>query len=214
MDQFVSASTGPAEGPPIVTEQPASEIHAEEDLVIDLGDRNLAALLAWLWPGAGHLYQRRVAKGLLFMVCILGTFIAGMYLGEGKVVYAAWGPKPEHRRLYYLLQLGVGLPALPALVQAAFDRPLGSFMAPPVVPHAGRTFVADGKEYDDELSMWNLEIELFEIGTIYTVIAGLLNVLAIYDAWGGPVIAVSGKRKSDGDSNAQSDAGQQSNAAT
>ena len=29
---------------------------------------------------------------------------------------------------------------------------------------------------------------MFEIGTIYTVIAGLLNVLAIYDAWGGPVL--------------------------
>ena len=28
----------------------------------------------------------------------------------------------------------------------------------------------------------------FELGTVYTMIAGLLNILAIYDAWGGPVI--------------------------
>ena len=27
----------------------------------------------------------------------------------------------------------------------------------------------------------------FELGTIYTLIAGLLNILAIYDAYGGPV---------------------------
>ena len=31
----------------------------------------------------------------------------------------------------------------------------------------------------------------FELGTVYTLIAGLLNILAIYDAWGGPVGAVA-----------------------
>ena len=37
----------------------------------------------------------------------------------------------------------------------------------------------------------------FDIGTTYTMIAGLLNVLAIYDAWGGPVWAE--RRKEDED---------------
>ena len=32
--------------------------------------------------------------------------------------------------------------------------------------------------------------DLFEIGTVFTVIAGLLNILAIYDAYGGPLIIV------------------------
>jgi hypothetical protein len=35
----------------------------------------------------------------------------------------------------------------------------------------------------------------FELGTVYTMIAGLLNVLAIYDAWGGPFWAEPRKRK-------------------
>jgi hypothetical protein len=35
----------------------------------------------------------------------------------------------------------------------------------------------------------------FEFGTVYTMIAGLLNVLAIYDAWGGPVFAATGRKK-------------------
>jgi hypothetical protein len=34
---------------------------------------------------------------------------------------------------------------------------------------------------------------LFEFGTAYTMIAGLLNILAMYDAWGGPVFAEPGK---------------------
>ena len=27
----------------------------------------------------------------------------------------------------------------------------------------------------------------FELGTLYTMIAGLLNILAVYDAYGGPL---------------------------
>jgi hypothetical protein len=36
-----------------------------------------------------------------------------------------------------------------------------------------------------------------ELGTVYTMIAGLLNVLAIYDACCGPVAAESGKKEDD-----------------
>jgi hypothetical protein len=27
----------------------------------------------------------------------------------------------------------------------------------------------------------------FELGTVFTMVGGLLNILAMYDAWGGPV---------------------------
>jgi hypothetical protein len=151
----------------------------DQTLVIDLREPSLAALLAWLWPGAGHIYQRRYAKGILFMACILGTYFFGLALGEGKVVYAAWN-KTE-KRWQYPLQLGVGLPAAPALVQSLVVRregqPLmGGLMAPP----------AD----QGELSRWHNDLNIrFELGTLYTMIAGLLNILAIWDAYGGPVIS-------------------------
>jgi hypothetical protein len=42
----------------------------------------------------------------------------------------------------------------------------------------------------DELSDWHMKYHMFfELGTLDTVVAGLLNVLAIYDAFAGPVIA-------------------------
>ena len=47
---------------------------SEESIYIDLRSPYLAALLAWLCPGAGHLYQRRYGKGVLFLVCILSTY--------------------------------------------------------------------------------------------------------------------------------------------
>ncbi|MEX2187673.1 MAG: DUF6677 family protein [Pirellulales bacterium] len=180
------------------------------DFSIDLRDRSLAALFAWLLPGAGHAYQRRWGKSILFFTCVMGTFLFGMYLGSGKVVYAAWGKTSDERRLPYLLQVGVGLPAMPALVQANFaSRPFGSFMAPPKFPGPNEPrFVArdlpngDVEYYKDELAYWSLVIDDFELGTVYTMIAGLLNVLAIYDAWAGPVMTLPDerrKRKKDGD---------------
>ena len=80
----------------------------------------LAALLAYLIPGAGHLYQGRVFKGLLYFVCILGTFLYGMKLGEWKIVYHRRDlPWRKAANLGYLAQTLVGLPALPALIQSS-----------------------------------------------------------------------------------------------
>jgi hypothetical protein len=161
---------------------------AEPPLEIDLRDPYIAALLAWAWPGAGHLYQRRYMKASLFMVCILSTYFFGLALGEGKVVYAAWNA--SDKRWQYPLQLGTGLPAAPALVQSLIvrrggDPILGRFMAPPATP--------------DVLASWHKELNIrFELGTLYTMVAGLLNILAIWDAYGGPVIATPNKEKERG----------------
>jgi len=84
---------------------------------VDVRLRNptVAALLAWLWPGAGHIYQGRYGKGVLFMVCILAIYFFGLAVGGGHVVYASFR-KPDVR-YPYLAQVCVGLPALPAIPQ-------------------------------------------------------------------------------------------------
>ena len=166
----------------------------DQTLEIDLRDPNLAAFLAWLWPGAGHLYQRRYPKAVLFMVCILGTYFFGLTLGDNKVVYASWNR--VEKRWQFIPQVAVGLPAAPALVQAVAGRndgqPLfGGFMAGP----RGR----DDRERAEQLSNWHNRLNIrFELGTLYTMIAGLLNILAIWDAWGGPVVSEPGKEKERG----------------
>jgi hypothetical protein len=159
-----------------------------EGMSINLKDPLTAAFLAWLLPGLGHLYQGRRAKAVLFFVCIMGTFVYGCYLGSSnelgyaRVVYAS--VRRGDWRLPYFCQIGVGLPALPALVQAMRVRggrePFGWFMAPPRLDTDDR----DPPTIDRLNKQMN---RYFELGTAYTMIAGLLNVLAIYDAWGGPV---------------------------
>ncbi len=168
----------------------------EEMIQVDLRNPVVAAAWAWIWPGAGHFYQRRYAKGVLFMVCILATWFFGLTLGDGHAVYAAWS-RHDHRWQYFC-QLGVGAPALPALVQSRRmkqeQEPLFSgWMAPPrnVVSDSASSF----ELRHDELAQWHRDHNwLFELGTLYTMIAGLLNVLAIYDAYAGPMVIVQDER--------------------
>lgn len=156
-----------------------------DELIVNLRSPGVAAFLAWLIPGAGHFYQRRFGKGFLFMVCILGTYFFGLTLGDGRVVYASF--RKNDIRWQYVCQFGVGLPALPALVQSeklSQGRPnstSGRWMAPPTNVDPNRA---------DTLSDWHLKLKWrFELATLYTMVAGLLNVLAIYDAYAGPMLS-------------------------
>ncbi len=192
-------------------------ISPDDGTIIDLRNRWLAALLAWCVPGLGHFYQGRTHKGGLFLGAILGMFLAGLWLGGGKVVYAAWRPEP---RWAYLCQAGAGLVAMPALFQARniagpAKQPLlaSTFMAPPLHPgqvvsraYADRVVGSDPdidaeafldrpplRQFQgDQLSFWQRRLgRWFEYGTLYTMLAGMLNMLAIYDAFAGPLGAGS-----------------------
>ena len=170
----------------------------ERAIELELKDPGLAAFLAWLLPGLGHFYQGRYAKGVLFFVCIMGIFTYGLYLGSSpevgtaRVVYWSW--KPQDKRLYYFCQVGVGLPALPAVVQSFRvkngNAPFGTFMAPP-------RLAGERGPDPNRLTLSDLHLRLgrfFELGTVYTSIAGLLNLLAIFDAFAGPVAPDDGKK--------------------
>jgi TM2 domain-containing membrane protein YozV len=175
--------------------------------LVALKDPALAAFLAWLVPGLGHLYQGRTAKGLLFFICLMSTFAYGCYLGSSsdpqigwaRVVYVAW--RDDDMRLAYLCQVGIGLPALPAIVQAnrAWNgkEPWGRFMAPPQ-PEGLNPDDPAARALAQQPTLDTLNFHLrgyFELGTAYTMIAGLLNLLAVYDAWGGPVFPVEAKKE-------------------
>lgn len=193
----------------------------EEAVEISLKDPRIAALLGWLWPGAGHFYQRRYLKGFIFMICIVGTFAYGLIIGQGRVVYAS--NRPNDFRWQFICQSGFGMPCLVAVAQsmkvkndrdpffvlcerypadyvdrqgnlrefqripaderADFDgKPIrDGLMAPPKGPVE--------PQHNDVLGMWHSEMRhLYDLGTLFTVVAGILNILAIYDAFAGPAI--------------------------
>lgn len=185
----------------------------DDGSIIDLRNPWLAAFLAWCLPGAGHFYQGRHHKGGIFMGAVLGMFLAGLWLGGGKVVYASWRPEP---RWAFVCQAGAGLVAMPAIVQSMrlsgpSKQPwlASPFMAPPLQAgqavsraYADRVLatepdIAADAFLDrpphrlfrgDQLSLWQRRLgRWFEYGTLYTMLAGMLNILAIYDAFSGPL---------------------------
>lgn len=169
-----------------------------------------AALLAWLVPGLGHLYQGRTFKGVLFMACIAPMFLFGLYVGGGRVAYASpvplgINPAPfVMDRWPFACQLGIGTVAMPAILERSRYRAgqgpsLGGAFYPPrtgeraakgppieSIDSAGNAVI-----HPDELAKWHYDLGFyFELGTAYTVIAGLLNVLAVYDAHAGPLVVL------------------------
>ena len=166
----------------------------------------LPALLSFLVPGLGQIYQGRVGKGVLFLVCIYALFFYGMYLGSGTVmageppktytvtgnVYLPQAPKQNaplanlpqiaddlYNRPQYLGQFWVGVVAWPALWQyITYDE---NQDANPLLGRFERT------PSDEALNAFNTEgNKLIELGWVYTVIAGVLNIMVIYDAFAGP----------------------------
>ena len=153
----------------------------------------LAAVLAWLVPGLGHWYQGRREKAVLFFICIMSVFLFGCYLGSdrdygpARTVFAKW--KKGERRLFFIPQAFIGMAAIPATLQEnrvnQGNPPMwNGLMAPPNSRGAKKP---EGNPTINQLydKMGN---RYFELGTIFTVIAGFMNILVIFDAISGPII--------------------------
>jgi hypothetical protein len=156
----------------------------------------IAGLLSYLVPGLGQIYQGRIGKGLLFFVCLYGLFFYGQALGSWKNVYmpdpgdkenaVKWLPLNRqaasiYDRFHFAGQFWIGVAAWPAIWQyinyderQEADRLLGKYQRTPSEDEINRLQRDGDKTWD--------------LGWIYTVIAGVLNILVIYDAFAGPAL--------------------------
>ncbi len=158
----------------------------------------LAGLLSYLVPGLGQIAQGRVGKGLLFLVCIYALFFYGVFLGSGKNVYLPHTPAQTapwflqgaplladlYNRPQFAGQFFIGIAAWPAVWQyVSFDDNqkqdplLGSLQRQPDEAEVNRLQTNGDKTWD--------------LGWVYTVIAGVLNVMVIYDAFAGPAFTLA-----------------------
>ena len=167
----------------------------ESELSIDLRNPYWAGFLAWLAPGLGHYYQRRYPKALIFFLCIMPLFVVGCALascsesGIARNVYWSW--RQGDTRFWWLAQASLGLAAIPSAMQAwqinSGQPPMfGRSMAPP------QRFPGDQLGVSPTLDEIRRNLPHYELGNYFVVIAGLMNLLVIFDAVGGPFI---GRRK-------------------
>lgn len=171
----------------------------------------LAGFLSYLIPGLGQIIQGRTIKGLVFFVSLYALFFYGMALGKFRNVFLT-DTAAELRRLkqegrrevtesevqnaerqnaftriindlynrpHFVGQFFIGIAAWPAVLQyhnydASKDEgPIfGKFMRAP---------------HPTELNnLQREESKTWDLGWVYTLIAGVLNILVIYDAIAGP----------------------------
>jgi hypothetical protein len=158
-----------------------NNIVESDGMTIDLKNRYLAAFLAFLFPGAGHFYQSRNGKAGLFCSCILILFVTGLILSGGTCVYASW--TNSDYRWHYVLQAGIGLPAAPAALNHWRNATNDNAER---LPSIGDWMKRPSSEV--VLSSWHERTSAgFDLGTLFTMVAGLLNILVIFDAFGGPM---------------------------
>ncbi len=149
----------------------------------------LAGLLSYLIPGLGQLYQGRQWKGALFLACLYSLFFYGMALGNWRNVFLPHTLDPMERRQgvlddlfsrpHFAGQVFIGIAAWPALQQYwAYDDQAETG------PWFGN-FQRQPREYELN-QMQREQSKRWDLGWVYTVIAGVLNILVIYDAVAGP----------------------------
>jgi hypothetical protein len=172
----------------------------------------LAGLLSYLIPGLGQIYQGRIGKGVLFMICLLGMFFAGQALGDWQNVYLPdlargpnnippWDNNPWHlppmlnplanvyHRWHFAGQFWIGMAAWPALWQ--YNKlPVPSEKISPF----WHNFQKPQDESKTNIYLTNSD-KTPDVAWVYTVIAGVLNILVIYDAFAGPAFIMQAAAK-------------------
>ena len=112
----------------------------------------LAGPLAWLVPGAGHYYLGMKARGIILFVTVTAMFWTGVLIGGLRSTV-----DPHKNAPWFLGEIGAGGNALLAVgINNALDWPADGY--------DGRSW---GKARD--------------IGVVYAGVAGLLNLLAVFD---------------------------------
>jgi len=67
-----------------------------------------AVVLAWVWPGLGHLFLGRRGKGLVLMGAIVVLFVLGVSMNSGLQLHV--GLDDPLAVLFSLAQMGIGAP--------------------------------------------------------------------------------------------------------
>jgi hypothetical protein len=211
----VAAAAAPAEAAPSPAPVPALQPPAappatatkEEELppLPPVQHDYIAALLSYLIPGLGQVYQGRIGKGLLFFFGLYTLFFYGMWMGQWRNVWLpdvsdmpplevagtrmTGVPSSLYYRPQFMGQFWIGIAAWPAVLQySSYDATketgpiFGTFQRTPPegAPNDPPDKITLNKLQRDGNKRWDL-------GWVYTVIAGVLNLLVIYDALAGPM---------------------------
>lgn len=156
----------------------------------------VAGVLAFLVPGAGHVFLGQTKRGLLIGAGILGLFFGGMLIGGLSVIDSKSGRLENRISFFGQAAVGPVAIAVDRLHQAMFKgvdpetnrvRALdpGEVLVGPGDPRNGRgvrLIVEADPARGEGPPYMRSQGKVHEIGLLYTVLAGMLNFIVVIDA--------------------------------
>lgn len=131
-----------------------------------------AGVLGWVCPGLGHMRNGDGRRGRLVMLGVLGLFLAGVLVGGLDCV------DRREDGLWFVAQAGAGPIAFltDALNAGLLKTGKVGTLLPMTAPNGAMLQVSSFKSVGS----------VNDVGTLFTAMAGLLNVVALLDALRGP----------------------------
>lgn len=152
----------------------------------------IALGLAWLVPGAGHIYLGRVRRGAIIFVTIAATFWAGIGIGGVMTV------DPRNERWWFVAEMLSGIHGVVGwqLEERAFKDLKISEPPPPQQASARVLWNATADKAMKEAGI-SLTAPMDNVARAYSGVAGLLNLMCIFDAVMLALLGVTGERRED-----------------
>ena len=150
----------------------------------------VVTIAAWALPGLGYVLLGQRSRGLTIMVTVLVMYFAGLLIADIRVVdvpgfdkngYAeridARGARTEPGSLAY--DRGTWMMASTSILTEVIAKPwyVGQFLVGPINILASLFSLHEAK-----LNLPMSHARIAEIGTLYSAVAGMLNLLAIIDS--------------------------------
>jgi len=134
----------------------------------------LAGLLAWIVPGAGHVYLGRTLRGVILCVCINGLFWTGVLIGGVFTV------EPMQHRWWFAGQMCTGASGLAGWYRQRHVRRN-------IITDLRRDGIDAGqsrKAYTQVLIEKGLSLDFpaASVARAYSGVAGMLNIMVVFDA--------------------------------
>jgi len=153
----------------------------------------VALLAAWLVPGAGHVYLGRVARGVIIFVVVSGLFWTGMAIGGVMTV------DYDTERWWFAADMFTGVHGLAGWYRhrrVFADYSADPSIGPPVPSDPGqaqrRHFAVEDRLAKDGIALVH---PTDTVARAYAGIAGLLNLMCIFDAVVLSLMGVRGEPK-------------------
>lgn len=152
------------------------------------------AIAAWLIPGAGYLLLGQKTRGVTIGITIIVLFILGVLIGGIRVVDVPGYTTLGEKKILTVQETDGKVGPMPRVwalraqpLQTVFEKPwyVGQVLTGPICLAASYVSIKVAAPDNLGAAVSNTppsHARVWEIGTLYTAVAGMLNLMAIIDS--------------------------------